>query len=67
MTIEIKPIDSDEDYKSALSEISSYFDNEPVPGTPDGDRFEKLLTLVEAFEAKNYPVDQPHGAKKVFP
>jgi HTH-type transcriptional regulator/antitoxin HigA len=56
--MEIKPIHSDEDYKSALREISSYFDNEPAPGTPDGDRFEVLLTLVEDYEAKHYPISQ---------
>ena len=30
----------------ALREEAAYFDNEPEPGTPEGDRFEVLLTLV---------------------
>lgn len=50
--MEIRPIRTEEDYKAALREVSAYFDNEPAPGTPDGDRFEILLTLVEAYEAK---------------
>ena len=54
--MQIKPIHSEEDYKSALREVSAYFDNEPAPGTPDGDRFEVLLSLVESYEAKHYPM-----------
>ena len=57
--MEIRPIHSEEDYKAALSEVSAYFNNEPIPGTPDGDRFEVLLTLVEAYETKRYPIDLP--------
>jgi len=57
--MEIRPIHSEEDYKAALGEVSAYFDNEPIPGTPDGDRFEVLLTLVEAYETKRYPIDLP--------
>jgi len=57
--MEIYPIRTEEDYKTALREVSAYFDSEPEPGTPDGDRFEVLLTLVEAYETKNYPIDPP--------
>lgn len=55
----IRPIHTEADYKAALSEVSAYFDDEPSPGTPDGDRFEILLTLVAAYEARHYPVDLP--------
>lgn len=55
----IRPIHTEADYKAALREVSVYFDNEPEPGTEDGDRFEILLTLVEAYEAKQFPVDFP--------
>jgi HTH-type transcriptional regulator/antitoxin HigA len=57
--MEIRPIHTEEDYKAALREVSAYFDNEPPAGSPDGDRFEILLTLVEAHEAKRYPIDLP--------
>ena len=49
--MDIRPIRTQEDYKAVLREVSAYFDNEPIPGTPDGDRFEILLTLVEVYEA----------------
>ena len=55
----IHPIRTDKDYKAALHELSVYFDNEPTPGTEDGDRFEILATLVEAYEAKHFPIEAP--------
>lgn len=55
----IHPIRTDKDYKAALHELSTYFDNEPTPGTEDGDRFEILATLVEAYEAKHFPIEAP--------
>lgn len=44
----IHPIRTKADHKRALHEVSAYFNNEPVPGSEDGDRFEILLVLVEA-------------------
>ena len=55
----IHPIRTKADYKRALREVSAYFDNEPEPGRADGDRFEILTTLVEAYEAKHFPIDAP--------
>jgi len=63
--MDIRPIHTEDDYNSALRELSAYFDNEPVPGTPDGDRFEILLTLVEAYEARNYPIDLPDPVEAI--
>ena len=57
--MEILPIHTENDYKIALCEVSAYFDSEPAPGTPDGDGFEVLLTLVETYETKHYPIDFP--------
>ena len=55
----IHPIRTDEDYKVALRDVSAYFDSEPIPGSAEGDRFEILLTLVEAYESKNHPIGLP--------
>ena len=57
--MEIRPIHTELDYKAAMREVSAYFDNEPELGTPDGDRFEVLLTLVEAYENKHFPIGLP--------
>ena len=63
--MEIRPIHTKADYKAALREVSAYFDNEPELSTPDGNRFEVLLTLVEAYEAKHYPVDLPDPVEAI--
>lgn len=55
----IHPIRSETDYRDALRELSAWFDDEPAPGTPEGDRFEIMLTLVEAYEAKRFPIEAP--------
>lgn len=56
----IRPIHTDEDYRAALKSVSELFDNEPEPGTPEGDYFDIMITLIEAYEAKQYPVDLPN-------
>jgi len=63
--MDIRPIRTDEDYRMALRELSAYFDNEPEPNTPDGDRFEVLLTLAEAYEGKHFPVDLPNPIEAI--
>jgi HTH-type transcriptional regulator/antitoxin HigA len=42
-----------------MGEAERYFDNEPEPGTPDGDRFSVLVTLIAAYEAIRWPIDPP--------
>ncbi len=49
----------------ALRELSTCFDIKPVPGKLDGDRFEMLLTLVGAHEAKHYPIDLPEPVEAI--
>ncbi|MEO6679199.1 MAG: helix-turn-helix domain-containing protein [Pseudomonas sp.] len=56
----IRPIHTDEDYRAALKSVSALFDNEPEPGTPEGDYFDIMTTLIEAYEAKQFPVDLPN-------
>lgn len=57
--MDIQPIRTEADHRRALRELSAYFEHEPEPGTPDGDRFDVLLTLVEAYEAKHFAVAHP--------
>ena len=54
----IRPIRTDEDYDWAISEITKYFEKQPEPGTPDGDRFDVLATLIEAFENAYHPIQE---------
>ncbi len=63
--MDIHPIRSEDDYRAAMREISAFFDNEPEPDTPEGDRFDILLTLAESFEAKHFPVDLPDPVEAI--
>jgi HTH-type transcriptional regulator/antitoxin HigA len=53
--MDIKPIRTEEDYQAALSEVESLMTAEF--GTPEGDRLDVLATLVEAYEARHFPMD----------
>ena len=55
--MEIKPIRTEEDYRNYLEEIHSLFDANP--GSPEGERLDVLVTLVEGYEANHYPVSLP--------
>lgn len=55
--MKIKPIKSKADYNLALKEIQELWNAEP--NTPDGDTLEILITLVEAYEEKHFPIDPP--------
>ena len=55
--MDVRPIKTKSDYRRALKEIEGLMNAKP--GTPKGDRLDVLVTLVEAWEAKHYPVDLP--------
>ena len=57
--MDIRPIRDESDYKTARKAVSGYFDNEPEPGTEEADRFEILLTLIQAYETRHFPVELP--------
>ena len=44
---------------SAHEEIERYFESEPKPGTPEGDRFDLLALVIEDYERKHWPIDPP--------
>lgn len=55
--INIHPINTGDDYRNALLRIDSLMDAEP--DTEAGAELDVLATLVEAYEAKNFPIDAP--------
>lgn len=55
----IRVIKTDSEYDEALAEVARLMEANPDRGTPEGDRFELLLTVVEVYEDKNYPIDLP--------
>jgi HTH-type transcriptional regulator/antitoxin HigA len=57
--MEIKPIRTEQDYEAALAAVAPFFDAEPEPGSIEADRFEIMVMLIEAYEAKHYSIDPP--------
>ncbi|MBN1874417.1 MAG: helix-turn-helix domain-containing protein [Anaerolineae bacterium] len=53
----IKPIRTEEEYRTALVEIDRLFD--AALDTPEGDTLEVLTVLVEAYEKEHYPFSPP--------
>lgn len=53
----IKPIKTEGDYEAALAEMRRLWGKKS--GTLDGDRLDVLATLVDAYEAEQYPMDPP--------
>ena len=50
----IMPIRTEADYNATLARIDTLMNAEF--GTPEGDELDVLVTLVEAYEAKHYPM-----------
>jgi HTH-type transcriptional regulator/antitoxin HigA len=57
--MDIKPIKTEADYQAALTEVGRLMDIDPELDTPEGDRFDILVTLVGAYETKHFPIDAP--------
>ena len=57
----LQPIRSEDDYRAALKQVEQFFDaaQEPDPDSEEGAFFEALMTLVEAYERKHYPISPP--------
>ncbi|MBI2799521.1 MAG: transcriptional regulator [Gammaproteobacteria bacterium] len=55
--MDIKPIRTKRDYAAALKMIEQLMTAKR--NTPEGDRLDVLVTLIEAYEAKHFPLDLP--------
>ncbi len=61
--MDITPIKTKRDCRRALKEIEGLM--AAKRGTPEGDRLDILVTLVEAWEAKHYPLDLPDPVEAI--
>jgi HTH-type transcriptional regulator/antitoxin HigA len=55
----VRPIKSEADYDWALKQIEPYFAREPKRGSSEADRFDVLAVLIEAYEARHWPIEPP--------
>ena len=63
MTMTIKPIKTERDYRNALEQIEKLWDAKP--NTSNGDRLEVLVTLVDAYEQKHYQIEPPDAVEAI--
>jgi HTH-type transcriptional regulator / antitoxin HigA len=57
--MKIQPIRTKANYKAALAVVLKLVDKDPAAGTPEGDQLDVLATLIEAYEARHYPIPSP--------
>jgi HTH-type transcriptional regulator/antitoxin HigA len=62
--MEIMPIKTERDHREALTEIEKLLDSRP--GSADFDRMEVLVTLVEAYKARHFPIPAPDDPAAVL-
>ena len=55
--MEIKPIKTKADYRAALKAVERLMSARQ--GTRDGERLDLLVTLIEAYERKHFPMERP--------
>lgn len=55
--MKIHPIRTEADYNEALTQVDRLWGSKP--GTPNGDRLDVLLVLVEDYEAKHHSIGPP--------
>jgi len=61
--MEISPRRTQADYRATLKEIEWLMTAEA--GTREGERLDVLVTLVEAYERKNFPLDLPDPVEAI--
>ena len=61
--MEIKPIRTKADYRAVLKEIETLMSARA--GTPEGERLDVLVALVEAYEKKHYRLDLPDPVEAI--
>jgi len=59
----IRPIKTRADYRAALKDVEVLMAAER--DTPEGERLDVLVTLVEAYEKKHYPLDLPDPVEAI--
>ena len=63
MTDEVRPIRTTADYENALSDIERLWGSKI--GTPEGDRLDVLATLIDAYEAQQFPMEPPDPVEAI--
>jgi HTH-type transcriptional regulator/antitoxin HigA len=57
MSVELKPIRTEDDYKQAMQTLATLWG--ASQGTPASDQLDILATLIEKYEEEHFPMDLP--------
>jgi HTH-type transcriptional regulator / antitoxin HigA len=59
----IKPIRTKKDYEAALKSVEKLM--AAKANSPEGDKLDVLVTLIQAYEAKQFPMDLPDPVEAI--
>lgn len=62
--MDIKPIKTEKDYAEALQEVEGLMNAQT--DTPEGDRLDILVTLIESYEKKHHPILPPDPVEAIL-
>lgn len=63
--MEVQAIRNEKTYAAALARVSQLIDMDPALDSPEGEELEVLGTLVEAYEAKHFPIAPPDPVEAI--
>src|SRR5258706_5542651 len=63
MSHELRPLRTNSDYEAALAEVEKLWGAKIR--TPQGDRLDVLVTLIEVYEEKHFPIDTPDPVEAI--
>lgn len=63
MAVLVDPIRTEADYEAALVKVEELWGAKA--GTPEGDKLDILVTLVDAWENAHYPMDPPDPVEAI--
>ncbi|WP_445768610.1 helix-turn-helix domain-containing protein [Rheinheimera sp.] len=61
--MDIKPIRNEADYRAALQVVEQLMLVQP--DTAEGEKLDVMVTLIEAYEAKHFPMDLPDPVEAI--
>jgi HTH-type transcriptional regulator/antitoxin HigA len=63
LKMNIKPIKTNADYRAALKDVEALMGAKA--NTAEGDRLDVLVTLIEAYERKHFPLELPDPVEAI--
>lgn len=55
---DIRTLQTEAEYQSALAAVRPYFEHEPEAGTPQAAHFDALVLLIEEYEERYFPIER---------